>query len=164
VRTKTALKTKTPLKAKTRLRTSPKPKKQSKPPISKLKKEADRLFSLATRYRFAEEIDGKYYARCVTCVDAKLRPLKELQCGHFQSRRFNATRYSEINTAPQDYACNVMQYGQQYRFANFIDDFYGDGTAKRLEKEAREPHPFTREELEQVIHDSKEYIRAYQNN
>ncbi len=155
MRTKTYLKSKTPLKANRR------PKKQVKPPISKLKKEADTLFSLATRYRFAEQIDGVWMAKCVTCVNPIFKPIKILQCGHFQSRRFNATRFSEENTAPQCYGCNVMQQGEQYRFANFVESYYGTGTAKRLEKEARQPHPFTRDELEQIIQDSQEYIQNY---
>lgn len=79
------------------------------------------------------------------------------------SRRFNATRFSEENCAPQCYTCNVVRYGEQYKFGQWIDDMYGDGTAKRLQKEAHQPHPFTREELEQVISDSKQEIAFYQN-
>ena len=139
---------------KTTLKTQP-----PKPSITKLKGKADILFSLATRYRFAEQIKGVWVDKCVTCTIVK--PIKQMQCGHFQSRGFNATRYSEENTAPQCYGCNVKHQGEQYRFSQFIDDFYGAGTAKRLEQEARRSYQFTREELEQVIHDSQEYIKAY---
>lgn len=155
------LQQKAPLRAKTSLKASPKPKKQPKPKVSRLKRKADALFSLATRYRFAERVNGEWLVECVTC--GIIKPLKEMQCGHFQSRRFNATRYSEENCAPQCYGCNVMRQGEQYKFAAFVDEFYGEGTAKRLEQEARQPHPFKPEELQAIIDESTEQIKFYES-
>lgn len=155
---KTVLKTKaTTVLKKSKLKKTPK-----KHTIGWYKKQADVAFSLATRYRFAELVEGEWLAKCVTC--GVVRPIKRMQCGHFQSRRFNATRFSEENTAAQCDMCNRWNHGEQYKFAIFLDDFYGQGTAKRLEQEARQSHPFTATELEEIIKDSLEEIKFYESN
>jgi len=56
-----------------------------------------------------------------------------MDCGHFQSRRFKATRYEPKNCAPQDTYCNRYQQGEQHKFAKYIDKTYGKGTADALE-------------------------------
>ena len=122
-----------------------------------MKKKADTLWSRATRYRFMEN-DGSIV--CVTC--GAVKDFKSIQCGHFMSRRFNETRFSEENTAPQCYQCNVTFQGEQFKFAQFIDGFYGEGTAERLQEEARRPHQFTIKELEDIINDCKEQIAFYE--
>lgn len=125
--------------------------------VVQLKREADKWWSLATRYRFMD--NG--LVECVTC-HVLLQP-KSIQCGHFQSRRFNNTRFDERNTAPQCSACNVFRYGEQFKFGRFIDEFYGPGTAQELEKEARIPHKFTRQELEEIIQDCKTQVKFYES-
>lgn len=79
------------------------------------------------------------------------------------SRQHNTLRYSEENTGPQCYGCNVMQQGRQYTFSLEIDKLYGEGTAKRLHQEAKQPHQFTIPELEEVIKDSKETVKYYES-
>ncbi len=130
--------------------------------ISQLKKDADKFFSLATRYRFAEKQGNEWYAECCTCGVRK--NIKELQCGHFMSRRFNSVRYNEMNTAPQCVACNMFRGGEQFKFSQFIEDYYGVGTAKELQWAAPLAHKLTKEELNQIIQDSKEYIKDCVNN
>ncbi len=143
--------------ANSKLKSIAKPRTKS---VSQLKKLADKYHSLATRYRFADLVDGVYVAECFTC--GQVRPIKELQCGHFMGRAHNAVRYVEENTAPQCYGCNVMQQGRQYIFGMKIDAMYGDGTAKRLYKESREPHQFKRAELEEIIRDTKAQVLFYE--
>lgn len=150
------LKAQSGLKTKTTLKKSLTPKRQRKPQVSKLKKEADKYWSLATRYRFINK-DGS--VDCVTCGVKK--DFKDIQCGHFMSRRFNATRFSEFNTAPQCVGCNLMRYGEQYKFGRWIDDMYGPGTAERLYGEARVPHQFKASELEEIISECKSQIEWY---
>lgn len=77
------------------------------------------------------------------------------------SRRFTATRFSEINTAPQCVACNMFRGGEQYKFGQFIDDLYGEGAAKNLQRIAHSYHKYTREELIQIITDSKTEVSFY---
>lgn len=162
LKSKTPLKTKTPLKARDPIpKVSIKPKKQVKPTITKLRKEADKWWSLATRYRFATFTNGSWEAECITCNQTK--PLKSLQCGHFMSRAHNTTRFSEENTAPQCFGCNVMQQGKQYQFGMWVDRMYGDGTAKRLYEESRVSHQFKVEELQQIIQDAKTQVQFYEH-
>lgn len=161
------LRTKSPLSQGKALRQKPTSRKLTKPTatkssVSHLKKVADKWFSLATRYRFAELRGGEWMAQCITCTIKDWKPLKSLQCGHFMSRAHNATRYSEENTAPQCYGCNVMQQGRQYAFGLEIDLLYGDGTAKRLYKEAKTPLQFKREDLEAIIDENKSIVRYYE--
>jgi hypothetical protein len=147
---KTSLKQSKPLRVKATL----KPKKSiqaAKPKgVAKLKKEADKWYSLALRLRFA---DKNGLVKCFTCPN--IRPVKQIQCGHFMSRSHNATRYVEENTAPQCYGCNVMHQGMQYKFGLELDLFYGDGTAQRMFEQSRQTHPFKPEELLKIIEDSK---------
>ena len=78
------------------------------------------------------------------------------------SRQYNGTRFSELNTAPQCYGCNVMHQGRQYEFGIALDELYGAGTAKRMHDLAKQPHQFKVPELEQIIKDAKEEILLYE--
>lgn len=137
-----------------------KPVKPKVKTVAQLKKEADKWWSRATRYRFAYKQDGEYWAECITCP-AKL-PIKQLQCGHFMSRQYNSMRFVEQNTAPQCYGCNVMQQGRQYTFGLALDELYGDGTAKEMHRLAKIPHQFTRDELLGIISDAKTECEYYE--
>lgn len=130
--------------------------------IPRLKQIADQYHSLATRYRFAYERGGELYCNCVTCGAPK--PLKIIHCGHFMSRRYAGTRYDEQNTAPQCANCNTFNQGQQYRFSLWIDDFYGNGTARHLEQKAQLVHKLTKDELLDIIADRKLQIAEYQQS
>lgn len=163
LKAKTGLKSHKPLKATATLKSKDKPTKQVKPSVSKLKKEADRWHSLATRYRFALYKDDEWVVKCFTCPkDTPAKPIKNMQCGHFQSRAHNSTRYDEENTAPQCYGCNVMQQGRQYEFGLQIDLLYGVGTAKKLAELARQPHQFKPQGLIEIINDRKQEVAFYE--
>lgn len=123
---------------------------------SQLVKEADKYFSLYIRYRDGEETPDGWYANCITC-DAR-KPIKEMQAGHFMSRRYYATRWEDLNVATQCSSCNVFKQGEQFKFGKAIDNLYGDGTADRLEKECKVIRKITTSELEQIIEDAKQYI------
>lgn len=154
---------KTPLKAKKTL-SSRSDLKKAKPKlktVSWYKKQADKYHSLATRFRFATKKADEWYAKCLTCPNYK--PIKELQCGHFISRSHNITRYSEENTGPQCYGCNVMHQGRQYEFGKQIDLLYGAGTAEKLYQQSKQTHQFKKEELIAIIEYSKEQIKHYES-
>lgn len=80
--------------------------------------------------------DDKGMVRCATCP--AIKHWKEMQCGHYQKRGNLATRYDMRNLAPQCEDCNCFYDGEEKKFAEFIDRFYGDGTAKALKIQARE--------------------------
>lgn len=148
----TKLKSKTPLTAKKALKANPKPKKQKAPTITKLKKEADKQYSLYVRLR--DSING--VCACITCGVKK--PVKAMQNGHFVKRSVNLLRYDEENCNAQCYQCNVRRYGEQYLYAKALDDKYGEGTAEKLMAQKDERHQFNPEELTQIIEDSKKQI------
>jgi len=95
--------------------------------ISKLKKELDKWFSLYIRLRNAN-FGG--VTECFTC--GKIDYYKNLQCGHFQSRRHNATRWDEYNCQVQCAACNVFRHGEQWKFGENLDAKYGKSTSHDL--------------------------------
>ena len=122
--------------------------------ISKLKKELDKWFSIYIRLR-ESTLDG--VTQCFTC--GKIDYHNKLQNGHFQSRRFMATRYEEQNCAPQCVACNMFRAGEQFKFALAIDAKYGDGTALELEYKARTTIKFTRADYEEKISYYKDVVK-----
>ena len=88
-------------------------------PITKRKKrkvdlraKLDTQFSLFIRARDAMP-NG--YAKCISC--GKIHFWRELQCGHYMSRRYMSTRFDEDNCHAQCVACNMFNQGniQGYR-------------------------------------------------
>ncbi len=90
--------------------------------MTKLKKEADRLFSIYIRNKYADK-EGNI--RCFTCPT--IRPIKKMQNGHFVSRRYLGTRYDERNARPQCWYCNSqhMGNGRPVEFAEGLKKEYG---------------------------------------
>jgi len=113
--------------------------------ISKLKKELDKWFSLYIRLRDSK--DGMVI--CFTC--GKIAHYKSgMQCGHFQSRRFMATRYDEKNQI-QCVKCNMFEQGMQWQFGLNLDAKYGLGTAEELQLKARQTFKMMRIDYEEKI-------------
>jgi hypothetical protein len=113
------------------------PKTKKRPSVAVLKKKLDNVFSLYIRARDKS---------CITC-GAK----ENLQCGHFQSRKHNATRFSEINCASQCVRCNMFNQGEQYEFGKQLDLKYGEGTSEKLKQKAQEIKKWTVYELQELI-------------
>ena len=114
--------------------------------ISKLKKELDKWFSLYIRLRDATDMG---VVQCFTC--GKIAHYKSgMQCGHFQSRRFMATRYDERNQI-QCVKCNMFEQGEQFKFGLNLDAKYGLGTAEELQLKARQTFKMSRSDYEEKI-------------
>jgi hypothetical protein len=122
--------------------------------ISKLKKELDKWFSLFIRLRDATD-EG--LVQCFTCGVVK-HYKSGMQCGHFQSRSFLATRFDEENCQPQCVACNMFKSGEQYKFSVALDSKYGEGTAEELERIARKTIKINRWQYEDEISYYKELV------
>jgi|TARA_R110002073_G_scaffold185610_1_gene344134 hypothetical protein len=117
--------------------------------ISKLKKELDKWFSLYIRLRDATDTG---LCQCVTCGKVGHYKTGGMQNGHFQSRRFLATRWSEDgNCEVQCQKCNIWEQGMQFRFSIYIEAKYGEGTAEHLEGLARTTVKISRIEYEEKI-------------
>jgi 5-methylcytosine-specific restriction endonuclease McrA len=96
-------------------------KKQS---ITQLKKKADAVFSLYVRHRDK--------GQCITC--GVIKAPKDMQAGHFVSRRHLATRYDEWNVNCQCVACNVFMSGNMVKYAKALMDKYGDNVVRELDE------------------------------
>lgn len=86
---------------------------------SKLTKKLDKVFSKFIRL---SQADSEGNVVCCTCGVTK--HWKKIQCGHYQSRRKYATRWSIYNCAPQCMKCNIFSQGEQVKFKYYIDRTY----------------------------------------
>jgi len=84
----------------------PKPSRPSKPSRKNLVKELDAVFSIYIRKK---NIDENGFTNCYTC--GKYDHWKNLQCGHYISRKHFSLRWSELNTRPQCVGCNIFKKG-----------------------------------------------------
>lgn len=135
--------------------------------LPQLVKQADTEFSRYVRLRDSEYIDGQWEGNCITC-DRKLVILSRegrwnagANLGHFIGRSAKKLRWDECNCNLQCAHCNAWRdkISMLDAYKKGIEDKYGKETLKRLLKEAKELHKPTRDELEQVIHDSKEQVK-----
>jgi len=116
-----------------------------KPSRKSIVKKLDKVFSQYIRRRFAvNEI-----AKCVTC--GKQAHWKELQAGHFMSRKHYSTRYDETNVQVQCSGCNVFRYGEQYKFGRYLEEAYGEGTAEDLQNKSRQITKFSDIRIKEMI-------------
>lgn len=127
--------------------------------IAQLKKKADKEFSLYVRYRdsWFNPTTHTWEGECITC--GAIKPVKEAQAGHFVSRAKNITRFNEQNVNLQCVGCNMFKAGEQYLYSKALDLKYGDGTADELMQMRFTTHKLTITELEEIIEDSKTYVK-----
>ena len=126
------------------------PKTAKKPTRSKLVKKLDTVFS---QYIRLSNADNSGYCICVTCN--KKFHWKEIQAGHFMSRKHYSIRWDERNVKPQCVACNVYRAGEQYKYSLYL----GNNLSKTLLEESRELRKFTNIELEEMIADYSERVK-----
>lgn len=113
-------------------------------------KKADKYFSLYIRKRDSE--NG--VAQCITCGNFT----SSFDCGHFISRRFQATRYDEKNAHAQCLKCNRFQHGNQFEHGKWIDEWYGDGTAESLLQKSKMVCSRTKQDYEWIAKEYKEKL------
>lgn len=103
-------------------------KKKSKS-LAKYKKELDSIFSKYVRLVHADN-DG--IVSCFTC--GKLFYWKKIQNGHFVSRQYLATRWSEDNCRPQCVGCNMFGNGKPLDFEERLKKELGDDRVEELKQ------------------------------
>jgi len=81
-------------------------KKSEQSKRKKLIKELDKYTSLLCRWRYA---NSEGLVRCFTC--GRIMPVWDCQCGHYISRRYQATRWNQNNVRPQGRCCNIYKGG-----------------------------------------------------
>ena len=126
------------------------PKTAKKPTRSKLVKKLDTVFS---QYIRRSNADNNGYCTCVTCN--KTFHWKEIQAGHFMSRKHYSIRWDERNVKPQCVACNVYRAGEQYKYSIFL----GKELSNVLYLQSKEIVKFTNYELEDMINYYSERLK-----
>jgi hypothetical protein len=107
-------------------------KKPKKPSISKLKIKLDAVYSKYIRLKYS-----KFgMVRCVTC--GKQSHWKDMQNGHFVSRKETILRWDDRNCHPQCCACNVFMHGNMANYAEWMLKTYGQDIISQLNKEKQE--------------------------
>ena len=86
----------------------PKPKTQT---VTALKKDMHFIHSWYVRLHKSES----GYQTCYTC--GKRVTVKEIQCGHYHSRKNNVITYDGRNTKPQCQDCNLWKKGNLHEYA-----------------------------------------------
>jgi len=120
----------------------------------KLIEKLDKVFSIYIRQRYAvNEI-----AKCFTC--GKKDHWKKMQCGHFQSRKHQATRWNEENCQVQCVGCNMFKQGEQWTFGLNLDAKYGSSTSFDLHVLSKQTLKMTRVDYEEEI----SYYKSLVNN
>lgn len=88
---------------------------------------ADKYFSLFIRLRDA---DDNGIGTCCTC--GAMKPVKEMDCGHFIKRQHMATRFSEVNCAIQCKRCNAFEQGRNEDFERYLIKRWGQDRVNML--------------------------------
>ena len=126
--------------------------KTKKPTRSKLVKKLDTVFSQWVRLSNA---DNNKNCICVTCN--KTFFWKEIQAGHFMSRKHYSIRWDERNVKPQCAGCNVFRYGEQYKYSLYL----GNKLSEKLLEDSRKLVKFTNVELEDMIQKYSQRLKKF---
>jgi len=126
--------------------------KAKKPTRSKLVKKLDSVFSQYIRKKNADK-----NGNCSCCTCGKVLHWKEIQAGHFMSRKHYSIRWDERNVHPQCVACNVFRYGEQYKYSIFL----GKELADVLYLQSKEIKKYTTDELQSSIEHYGKMLNEY---
>ena len=126
--------------------------KAKKPTRSKLVKKLDFIFSQYIRKKNADK-----NGNCTCCTCGKVLHWKEIQAGHFMSRKHYSIRWDERNVHPQCVACNVFRYGEQYKYSIFL----GKELSDVLYLQSKEIKKYTTDELQSSIERYGKMIKEY---
>ncbi len=124
------------------------PKNSKKPTRSKIVKKLDVVFSQYIRLKYS---NNQGISECFTC--GKRDHWKNLQCGHFMSRKNYSTRWDENNTRVQCVGCNMFKSGEQYVFGLKL----GEELAQEMFLKSKQIVKFTTNDLiDKIDHFSSE--------
>lgn len=106
--------------------------------LKAIKKKADLVYSRYIRLIHADKNGNN---TCVTCGIVK--PMKEMQNGHYFERNRLGTRFHNDNCKPQCPACNVFKKGNYTQYAKYMYEQYGAEHLAYLEHLSRKPLKLT---------------------
>lgn len=128
------------------------PRTAKKPTRSKLVKKLDVVFS---KYIRLSSADSRGMCTCVTC--GRQYHWKNIQAGHFMSRKHYSTRWDENNVFAQCCGCNMFKQGEQYKYSLFL----GSELANDLYLKSKELKKFSTTDLEQMIDEYTTKLKTF---
>jgi len=93
----------------------------------------DRAFSRYIRIKYSM---SNGYCRCISC--GHIHHWKDIQNGHYMSRRYLSTRWSEDNCRPQCVACNIFNQGNAQAYRVALVKEIGEQRVNLIEARARQ--------------------------
>jgi hypothetical protein len=91
---------------------------------------------------------------CYTCPNIK--HWKEMDAGHFASRRHQSTKFDERNVHSTCTHCNRFLNGNQYIYGKMLDLQYGEGTADALIQQSRQVVKRSKAEIKDMTNTYRE--------
>ena len=119
-----------------------------------LKTKLDRVFSEYIRHSGA---DSNGNVKCCSCN--KAFHWKEVDAGHFVSRRCLITRYEETNVHPQCRYCNRFCEGNTSGYALFMIKKYGKKWVEELNRRKSLVYKMIPDDYEELIEIYKQKIK-----
>lgn len=124
-----------------------------KPTLKSIKHKADRVFS---EYIRRLKSDNSGMGMCVTC--GAIKPIKELQCGHYFPRNRLGTRFHDDNAHIQCSGCNIFKHGNYTAYAAFMYSKFGKQKMEHLEHLSRKPLKLTISDYQTMIEGWKQMM------
>lgn len=113
---------------------------------SRLLEEAVSAFGKYIKLRDClQSTDTTSFGRCITCNRRERR--ETLQAGHYPAGRGNSHIFSEVGTNAQCNVCNTHLGGRPKDYREELVRRHGEEEVQKLEREAKKPRRFTRDEL-----------------
>jgi hypothetical protein len=130
-------------------------KKKKLVSMSLLEKKLDKIFSIYSRLKDADE------GGTVTCVTCNvLKHWKDVDAGHFIKRQYRSVRWNDMNVHPQCFRCNHFMGGRQDDYANFIIKTYGQESFNLLMASKYQIVKHTRSDLEEMIEEYSQKVKG----
>jgi len=119
------------------------------------KKNAWNAFSKYIRLKECYETAGNYFAgKCCTC--GAIKPIEQLDAGHFIPGRNDAILFDERGVHIQCRACNRFHQGRWPEYREYMLARYGMETIEELLQQRKQIKQYSVEELKAI---AKEYRR-----
>lgn len=127
--------------------TEPKERKpRKKPEKPDLVKRLDKVFALYIRLR---DVMPSGFGKCISC--GKIKPYKELDCGHFYGRTNMATRFDEDNCHAECIGCNRVSADHLIYYQENLIRKIGVARFDTLRLRAKSTKKWTDDELQEKI-------------
>lgn len=141
------------------LRKTPIRKSSGKKKVNAKQKLREKLDEVFSKYIRLKHSDNNGYCRCISC--GKIVFWKQIQNGHYMSRRYLSTRFSEDNCRPQCVSCNMFNQGNIQMYRRGLISEIGEQRVDLVEARARqETAKYSEfEYIELIKYYSKEVMR-----